>query len=170
MSARYAAFRERHAQAKLPPLPTHAELRAKLKLLEAVLGQGLYSPVDGLTPLYGELVALFHAYRFTARCAKSFAADDPVGPPAALNALVNDYTASLPALIASQITGAYREISLPRAAWFELFDIADELLPELFTADAPPAAHSAPSRTRPTTEKPPQTPAAKRLRSESAEK
>lgn len=167
-AARYAALREKHAS--LPPLPSHAELRDKLKLLESVLGVGFFDAHGDHTGLYEDLVITFHAYRFSSRCARTFDSPDPVGPPAKFHDIVQERIEDLPQFLANKITSAYTDISLPRAAWFELFEIADELLAELYTTTPAPRAQSAPTPREPPPPSAAAQSAAKRSRSEEAPK
>lgn len=173
MAAAYAAFREKNPAANLPPLPTHAELRGNLELLESLIGVPFFEADDGLTTLYQELTSVFHLYRFKSRCARTFDSDDAVGPPALLDKLVVECTEELPAVVAKKLTSAHKTIRLTRAGWFELFEIADALLAELFINDdaaAPPAARTAPAHTPPAAPPAGTPPPPKRSRPEEAEK
>lgn len=170
MAARYTAFRERWPEAGLPALPSHAELRDKLKLLESVLGVGFIDARGDHTGLYEDLIIAFHLFRLRNRISGDFDSPGDAGAPCEFQELVLDRVERLPGFLASEITSAYKDVSLPRAAWFELFDIADELLAELYIITPAPRAQSAPTPPEPRPPSAAAPPAAKRSRSEEAPK
>lgn len=167
-AARYAALREKHVS--LPPLPSHTELKDKLKLLKSVLGFGFFDEDGDHTGLYEDLIIAFHAYRFRNRADGGHDSPEPVGPPAEFQNVVADRIEGLPAFLANKITSAFVDIRLPCAAWFELFEIADELLAELYTTTPTPRAQSAPTPREPPPPSAEAQSAAKRSRSEEAPK
>ena len=171
MAARYTAFCERWPEAGLPALPSHAELKDKLKLLESVLGVGFIDARGDHTGLYEDLIIAFHLFRLRNRISGDFDSPGDAGAPCEFQELVLDRAERLPKFLADKITPVYKDISLPRAAWFELIDISDELLGDLYATTTPaPRAQSAPTPPEPRPPSAAAPPAAKRSRSEEAPK